>query len=99
MSLIDKDKLGLTDFEIVSCKDYKEVLQKLLNKIDSAEVIDAVPREEHEAIVYAREQIAYNRGLMDGRKEQLMTSGYVTTVSDTTTEPVSVYTYANSPQR
>ena len=43
MSLIDKDKLGLTDFEIVSCKDYKEVLQKLLNKIDSAEVIDAVP--------------------------------------------------------
>lgn len=66
MNLIDKDKLGLTDFEIVSCKDYKEVLQKLLNKIDSAEAVDAVPvvrckdcrhaNECHKSVQYTRNE-------------------------------------------
>ena len=40
MRLIDADKLGLTDFEIVMCNgSYKEALQLLLDKINSAEVI------------------------------------------------------------
>lgn len=35
---------------------------------NSAPTIDAVPREDYEATIYAREQNAYDRGLLDGRK-------------------------------
>lgn len=42
--LIYADKLGLTDFEIVMCDgDYKKALKMILNKIDNAPTIDAVP--------------------------------------------------------
>lgn len=44
MRLIDADKIGLTDFEIISCnEDYKAALQILINKINEAPIIDAVP--------------------------------------------------------
>ena len=37
MRLIDGDKIGLTDFEIIMCNgDYKEALKMLLNKIEDA---------------------------------------------------------------
>lgn len=36
--------------------------------VDSLPTIDAVPREDYEATIYAREQNAYDRGLLDGRK-------------------------------
>ena len=40
MRLIDRDKIGLTDFEIIMCNgDYKEALKMLLNKIDNAPTI------------------------------------------------------------
>lgn len=42
---------------------------KFYEWLNELPTIDAVPREEHEAIVYAREQIAYNRGLTDGRED------------------------------
>ena len=36
MRLIDADKIGLTDFEIVMCQgDYKEAFKMLLDKIDN----------------------------------------------------------------
>ena len=36
MRLIDADKIGLTDFEIVMCNgDYKEAFKMLLNKISN----------------------------------------------------------------
>ena len=41
--LIDVDKLGLTDFEIVMCSgDYKEALKMLIEKIENAPTVDAV---------------------------------------------------------
>ena len=44
MRLIDADKISLTDFEIASCiGDYKTLCKKLIDKIDSALTIDAVP--------------------------------------------------------
>lgn len=44
MRLIDADKLGLTDFEIILCDgDYKEVLKQILCKIELAPTIDAEP--------------------------------------------------------
>jgi hypothetical protein len=40
MRLIDVDKIGLTDFDIIMCNgDYKEALKMLLNKIDNAPTI------------------------------------------------------------
>lgn len=37
MRLINADKLGLTDFEILMCNgDYKEALKMLIDKIDNA---------------------------------------------------------------
>ena len=43
MKLIDKDKIGLTDFEIVMCQnDYKEALKLLIQKIEDLPVIDIV---------------------------------------------------------
>ena len=44
MRLIDADKLGLTDFEIILCDgDYKEVLKQILCKIENAPTIDDEP--------------------------------------------------------
>ena len=44
MRLIDANKLGLTDFEIVMCDgDYKEALKLVLSKIRNAPTVDAVP--------------------------------------------------------
>ena len=44
MRLIDANKLGLTDFEIVMCDgDYKEALKLVLSKIGNAPTVDAVP--------------------------------------------------------
>ena len=41
--LIDANKLGLTDFEIVMCNgNYKEALKLLLSKIEEAPTVDAV---------------------------------------------------------
>ena len=38
--LIDRSKLGLTDFEIIMCNgDYKEALKMLLQKIEDAPAI------------------------------------------------------------
>lgn len=69
MRLIDADAL----------KNYmaeKYVIYDLtFDDIDAQPTIDAVPREEHGAIVYAREQIAYDRGLTDGREEQKQKRG------------------------
>lgn len=43
MRLIDSEKLGLTDFEIVMCDgDYKEALKMVLGKIEDAPTVDAV---------------------------------------------------------
>lgn len=43
MRLIDANKLGLTDFEIVMCNgDYKEALKMILNKIEETPTVDAV---------------------------------------------------------
>lgn len=42
--LIDANKIGLTDFEILMCNgDYKEGLEMILQKIENAPTIDAVP--------------------------------------------------------
>ena len=42
--MIDVDKLGLTDFEIVMCSgDYKEALKMLIEKIENAPTVDAEP--------------------------------------------------------
>ena len=42
--LIDSEKLGLTDFEIVMCDgDYKEALKMVLGKIEDAPTVDAEP--------------------------------------------------------
>lgn len=42
--LIDSEKLGLTDFEIVMCDgDYKEALKMVLGKIEDAPIVDAEP--------------------------------------------------------
>lgn len=44
MRLIDADKIGLTDFEIVICKGlYKNALGAIIDKISNAPTIDAVP--------------------------------------------------------
>ena len=44
MRLIDANKLGLTDFEILMCDgDYKEALKLVLSKIRNAPTVDAVP--------------------------------------------------------
>lgn len=44
MRLIDADKIGLTDFEIVMCtSSYENALSILLNKIFNAPTVDAVP--------------------------------------------------------
>lgn len=44
MRLIDANKIGLTDFEILMCNgDYKEGLEMILQKIEDAPTIDAVP--------------------------------------------------------
>lgn len=41
MILIDKDKLGLSDMEIVMCNgDYKEALKMLIDKIERAPTIE-----------------------------------------------------------
>lgn len=49
MRLIDADKLGLTDFEILLCNgDYKEALKMLLQKIEDAETIEQ-PKEKDES--------------------------------------------------
>ena len=41
--MIDVDKLGLTDFEIVMCSgDYKEALKMLIEKIENAPTVDVV---------------------------------------------------------
>lgn len=41
MRLIDGDKIGLTDFEIIMCNgNYKEALKMLLNKIEDAPTIE-----------------------------------------------------------
>ena len=46
MRLIDADKLGLTDFEILLCDgNYKEALKLLLKKIEGAETIE-LPEEK-----------------------------------------------------
>lgn len=40
MRLIDADRLGLTDMEIIMCDgDYKEALKMLINKIEHAPTI------------------------------------------------------------
>lgn len=45
--LVDADKIGLTDFEIIMCNgDFKEALKMLLDKIDYASTI--VPAEENQ---------------------------------------------------
>lgn len=44
MRLIDTDKIGLTDFEIVMCESsYENALSILLNKIFNAPTVDAIP--------------------------------------------------------
>ena len=44
MRLVDADKIGLTDFEIVMCqRSYENALSILLNKIFNAPTVDAVP--------------------------------------------------------
>ena len=44
MDLIDREKIGLTDLEILLCDgDYKAALEMLTNKIDDAPRIDAEP--------------------------------------------------------
>lgn len=54
MRLIDADKIGLTDFEIVMCNgDYKEALKMLLDKISNqptAYDVDKVVEELEEKI-------------------------------------------------
>ena len=41
MRLIDADKIGLTNFEIIMCDgNYKEALKMLLNKIDNAPTVE-----------------------------------------------------------
>lgn len=41
MRLIDADKIGLTDFEIVMCDgNYKEALKMVLDKIEKAQTVD-----------------------------------------------------------
>lgn len=43
--LIDVDRIGLTDFEIIMCNgDFKEALKMLLDKINSAPTV--IPAEE-----------------------------------------------------
>ena len=40
MRLIDADKIGLTDFEIIMCQgDYKEAFKMLLDKIDKQTIV------------------------------------------------------------
>lgn len=42
--LIDAEKLGLTDFEIIKCDgNYKEALKMVLDKIEEAPTVDAEP--------------------------------------------------------
>ena len=46
--LIDAEKLGLTDFEIVMCDgDYKEALKMLIEKIENAPTVDAEPKQAY----------------------------------------------------
>ena len=60
MRLIDADKIGLTDFEIISCNgDYKAALQILINKINEAPTIDAVPVVHGEWILITSPSILY----------------------------------------
>ena len=40
MRLIDADKIGLTDFEIIMCKgDYREAFKMLLDKINNQAIV------------------------------------------------------------
>lgn len=44
MRLIDAEQIGLTDMEIIMCDgSYKKGLEMLIDKIDNAPTIDAVP--------------------------------------------------------
>jgi len=43
MRLIDADALKPTDFEIVMCDNYKDLAKTLIDKIENAPTIDAVP--------------------------------------------------------
>lgn len=44
MRLIDADKIGLTDFEIIQCDgDYKRGLALLIEKLNNAPTIEAEP--------------------------------------------------------
>ena len=41
MRLIDADKIGLTDLEILMCNgDYKEALKMLIDKVEKAETVE-----------------------------------------------------------
>ena len=41
--LIDREKIGLTDFDIIMCDgNYKTALEMLINKINEAPTVDAV---------------------------------------------------------
>lgn len=49
--LIDSEKLGLSDFEIVMCDgDYKEALKMVLGKIEDAPTVEAVPLEDYKSM-------------------------------------------------
>lgn len=44
MKLIDADKIGLTDLELIMCEgSYKKVLEALIRNIQQQPAIDAVP--------------------------------------------------------
>ena len=44
MRLIDDDKIGLNDIEIVMCEgSYKKALEMLIDKINNAPTVDAFP--------------------------------------------------------
>lgn len=63
MRLIDADKIGLTDFEIVMCNgDYKEALKMLLDKISkqpTAYSVDKVVEELEERTDFLKNCIKY----------------------------------------
>lgn len=65
MRLIDADKLGLTDFEILMCNgDYKEALKILIDKIDNAstayDVDKVVKKLEENSVMRANSKTFYN---------------------------------------
>ena len=46
MKLIDADKIGLTDFEIILCEgSYKNALENLLEKISNAPTVELPPAQ------------------------------------------------------